>query len=156
MTAAEVASWLTTLSSVRAELQKAAGIAGTPPGDHIAVTIFGGLPPPVEETFTATPGPDGRWAVERLMHQAGRPAPERLSYLLPPNLSLQINEIAARKQLYQETRGAIGTCTDSPIVVVEVVFHGERRQAVRTACPNPDLTQQLIEAIISSEPDGAR
>ena len=156
MTAAEVASWLRALASVRSELQKAAGVTAQPTGDHVAVTIFGGLPPPIEETFTVTPALDGRWTVERLNHQAGHPAPERLSYDLPPGSSQLISELAARKQLYQEPRGQIGTCTDSPIVVVEVVFRGSRRQAVRTACPKPDLTGQLIEAVISAPPDGGR
>jgi hypothetical protein len=156
MNAAEVTSWLATLASVRADLQKGAGVPEPSTGDHIAVTIFGGLPPPVAQTFTATPTPDGRWTVERIDRPAGRPAPERLSYALSPDVSLRISELAARRQLYQEARGEIGTCTDSPIAVIEVVFRGSRRQAVRTACPKSDLTAQLIEAVVSAQPDGGR
>ena len=153
----ELHSDLAELAGIRADLRRSVGLAVEPVGDHIAVTVFGGLPPPLRETFTASMTPKGRWAIERVTQifdfAANKTAAPRLDrYLLDDAASDRLSQLVRKPPLYREVHSAKGTCTDSPTIVIEISLDRRRRDAVRAACPADDLTEQIIEAVISSEP----
>ncbi|MDR3507798.1 MAG: hypothetical protein P4L64_07875 [Caulobacteraceae bacterium] len=144
---------LNATADVRGYLRRSVGLReDRPAGDFVIVTLFGGLPPPVAVTYTATRLAGGLWAVERIGRAIDYKAltrlpPERLDYVLDQAGSDRIGALVNRPELFKEVAGAVGGCTDSPIVTIEIVSEGRRRQAVRKACPPSDLTEQLIEAV---------
>jgi hypothetical protein len=62
-----------------------------------------------------------------------------------------ISQLVSDPALYREPVEVVGTCTDSPTTLIGIHHGGHHRDAFRYACPRPDRTSALIDAVYSIE-----
>ncbi|HEY1928285.1 MAG TPA: hypothetical protein VGG92_12540 [Caulobacteraceae bacterium] len=121
-------------------------------GDFVNVTLFGGLPSS-QTTMYVLPSGGSQFRGEIVSQDAiyeGRPKPktQRADFSISPEASRRIASILENQMLWAERNGRSGGCTDQPIAVLEIVWKGKRRAAVRVACAPPDLTGSLIDTAL--------
>lgn len=145
------------VAEVKAEAQqlRTAAAAKDPGADHVIVTAYGGMPPPVESTTAASRLPDGAWAIDRVYRTHKSYAATDAGTIVSEHARLEgdaarnLTRLLEAPELYQVADSAHGTCTDQPVVLVDIAFQGRRKDALRGACPPDDRLSAITELIFS-------
>lgn len=149
VSADEVRSLTSEAADVRQTLYIAVNAQEPSSADFVNITIFGGLPPPSRFTMYITPSIGGGFRAEVVDQErafVGAPKLPRHKFItIAPETSRKIASLLNAKAMWKEPEGRSGGCTDQPVLALEVVWKGMKRNAVRLACAPSDLTGSLIE-----------